>query len=270
MDAQHLLKGKRGLIMGVANDHSLAWGIAQEAAQQGAELAFTYQGDMLLKRVKPLAESVGSSFLIPCDVSSDEDIERAFSEIKKKWGKLDFVVHAIAFSDRKELQGPYYNTSRENFKVALDVSCYSFTAVCKEAQALMQEGGSLITLTYYGSEKVVPQYNVMGVAKAALESSVRYLAADLGERGIRVNSLSSGPVKTLAASAVGDFKKMLKWGQQHTPLRRNITLQDVGRSALYLLSDLSSGVTGENIHVDSGHHVIGMARLDAPLQNEAS
>lgn len=261
---QGLMQGKRGLIMGVANDHSIAWGIAQALAAAGAELAFSYQGDILLKRVTPLAASVNSNFLIPCDVSDDAQIDQAFQQVQDRWGDLDFVVHAIAFSDKNELRGKYYSTSRQNFKVALDISCYSFTAVCQRAQACMRKNGSLLTLTYYGSEKVVPHYNVMGVAKAALEASVRYLAEDLGERSIRVNALSAGPIKTLAASGVGDFSYLTKWHQYNAPLRRNTTLEDVGKSALYLLSDLSSGVTGENLHVDTGYHIIGMKNVHAP------
>ena len=261
---QSLMAGKRGLIMGVANDHSIAWGIAKSLADQGAELAFTYQGDILLKRVKPLAESIGSDIILPCDVSSDEDIDTLFTTLEEKWGKLDFVVHAIAFSDRKELKGKYYNTSRGNFNVALDISCYSFTAVCQRAHSMMNDGGSFLTLTYYGGEKVMPHYNVMGVAKAALEASVRYLAADLGEKNVRVNAISAGPVKTLAASGVGDFRYILNWNLHNTPLRRNTTLQDIGGTAVYLLSDLSSGVTGENVHVDSGYHVVGMKDVNAP------
>jgi enoyl-[acyl-carrier protein] reductase I len=259
-----LMAGKRGLIMGVANDHSIAWGIARTLAAHGAELAFTYQGDILLKRVKPLAESVGSDIVLPCDVSSDEEIDTLFTTLEEKWGKLDFVVHAIAFSDRNELKGRYYNTSRSNFNVALDISCYSFTAVCKRAHTLMKDGGSFLTLTYYGAEKVMPHYNVMGVAKAALEASVRYLAADLGDQNIRVNAISAGPVKTLAASGVGDFRYILNWNAHNAPLKRNITLDDVGGTALYLLSDLSAGVTGDNIHVDSGYHVVGMKDVNAP------
>lgn len=259
-----LMHGKRGLIMGVANDHSLAWGISQSLAAQGAELAFTYQGDALLKRVQPLAASIGSSFLIPCDVSDDEQLAQVFAQLKKEWGKLDFVVHAIAFSDKDELKGKYVQTSRKNFLNSLDISCYSLTAVCREAAPLMTDGGSIITLTYYGAEKVMPHYNVMGVAKAALEASVRYLAADLGEDNIRVNAISAGPVRTLAAAGIGDFRYILKWNENNAPLRRNITLQDVGGAGLYLLSDLSSGVTGEVHHVDAGYHVVGMKNVDAP------
>lgn len=259
-----IMDGKRGLIMGVANDRSLAWGIARSLNQHGAELAFTYQGEILEKRVRPLAESVGSSIVLPCDVSDEGSIEKTFKALQKKWGRLDFVVHAIAFSAKEELTGPYYNTTRGNFLNAMDISCYSFTSVCRHAHSLMTEGGSLITLTYYGAEKVMPHYNVMGVAKAALEASVRYLAVDLGKNNIRVNGLSAGPVKTLAASGIGDFNYILKWNQYNAPLKRNVTLDDVGNAGLYLLSPLSSGVTGEIHHVDAGYHVVGMKAVDAP------
>lgn len=259
-----LMKGKRGLIMGVANNHSLAWGATQALANQGAELAFSYQSETLEKRVRPLAESLGSDFLVECDVNSEESIEKTFQEIKTKWGSLDFVIHAIAYSDKEELKGKYVDTTRQNFLNTLDVSCFSFTSVCKYAAPLMTQGGSLITLTYYGAEKVMPHYNVMGVAKAALEASVRYLAVDLGGDGIRVNAISAGPVKTLAASGIGDFRYILKWNQYNAPLKRNTTLEDVGGAALYLTSDLSSGVTGEIHHVDSGYHVVGMKAIDAP------
>ncbi len=238
------LKGKRGLVMGVANDRSIAWGIAEAAAQSGAELAFTYQGDALLKRVKPLAERVGASLLLPCDVTDEESIDAAFSEIEKEWGQIDFVVHAIAFSDKNELDGLYLNTTRSNFLRTMDISVYSFTAVAQRAVPLMSEGGPLLTLTYYGAEQVMPHYNVMGVAKAALEASVKYLAADLGKDNIRVNAISAGPIKTLAASGIGDFRFILKWNELNAPLKRNVTIQDVGRSGLFLLSDLGSGVTG--------------------------
>lgn len=266
MDIQSsLMHKKRGLIMGVANDHSLAWGIAQKCAAHGATLAFTYQGEVLEKRVRPLAASVGSQDVFPCDVSSDAQIEALFQEIKSRWGALDFVVHAIAFADKEELKGKYVDTTRDNFLKSLDISCYSFTAITRHAVPLMQEtGGSLLTLTYHGAQRVMPHYNVMGVAKAALESSVRYLAADLGDQNIRVNAISAGPVKTLAASGIGDFRYILKWNQYNAPLRRNTTLNDVGGAALYLLSDLSSGVTGEIHHVDSGYHVVGMKCVDAP------
>jgi enoyl-[acyl-carrier protein] reductase I len=262
--AHQLMAGKKGLIMGVANDHSLAWGIAQSLAQHGAELAFTYQSDALAKRLMPLAKSLNSEFLLPCDVSSEKNIAQVFQEIEKKWGKIDFVVHAIGFSDKRELTGSYMNVSKENFLNTMDVSCYSFTAVCRYAQPLMNEGGSLLTLTYYGAEKVMPHYNVMGLAKAALEASVRYLAVDMGNKGVRVNAISAGPVKTLAASGIGDFRYILKWNQYNAPLKRNTTLEDVGGAGLYLLSNLSSGVTGEVHHVDSGYHVVGMKAVDAP------
>jgi enoyl-[acyl-carrier protein] reductase I len=259
-----IMKGKRGIVMGVANDRSIAWGIAAAAAKQGAQLAFTYQGEALEKRVRPLAESVGSDLIIPCDVSSDNAIDEAFNTLKKKWDTIDFIVHAIAYSDKEELKGEYLDTSRENFFKTMDISVYSFTAVARRAAAMMPNGGSMITLTYYGAEKVMPHYNVMGVAKAALESSVRYLAADLGGDKIRVNSLSAGPIKTLAASGIGDFRYILKWNQYNSPLRRNVTLEDVSGCAVYLLSDLSTGVTGETHHVDCGYHVVGMKAIDAP------
>ena len=259
-----IMNGKRGIIMGVANDRSIAWGIAAALAKQGAELAFTYQGDALEKRVRPLAESVGSNLIIPCDVSSDEAIDETFKILKGKWETIDFIVHAIAYSDKEELKGEYLDTTRENFFRTMDISVYSFTAVARRAAAMMPNGGSMITLTYYGAEKVMPHYNVMGVAKAALESSVRYLAADLGSDKIRVNSLSAGPIKTLAASGIGDFRYILKWNQYNSPLRRNVTLEDVGGCGVYLLSDLSTGVTGETHHVDCGYHVVGMKAIDAP------
>ncbi len=259
-----LLKGKRGLIMGVANDKSLAWGIAEAVSVQGADLAFTYQGDTLFKRVKPLAESIGSKIIVPCDVTDNASIDEVFSTISKQWGGLDFMVHAIAFSDKNELKGKYVDTSAENFTRTMLISCYSFTALAKKASELMKNGGSLLTLTYSGAERVMPHYNVMGVAKAALESSVRYLAMDLGNQNIRVNAISAGPVKTLAASGIGDFRYILKWNEYNAPLKRNITLTDVGGAATYLLSDLSSGTTGEVLHVDSGYHVVGMKAADAP------
>ena len=259
-----LMAGKRGLIMGVANDRSLAWGIARSAAEHGAELAFTYQGEALAKRVGPLAESLGSNVLLPCDVSDDVALDSVFSDIQNRWGGLDFVVHAIAFSDKEELKGRYVDTSAENFSQTMQISCYSFTAVCRRAASLMKNGGSLLTLSYYGAERVIPHYNVMGVAKAALEAGVRYIAADLGGEGIRVNAISAGPIKTLAASGVGDFRYILKWNELNSPLQRNVTIEDVGGAALYLLSDLSSGVTGEIHHVDAGYHVVGMKRPDAP------
>ena len=259
-----IMYGKRGIVMGVANDRSIAWGIADAIAKQGAEIAFTYQGEALQKRVAPLAESVGSDIVIPCDVSSDEAIDKTFNSLKEKWNSIDFLVHAIAYSDKEELKGEYVDTTRENFYKTMDISVYSFTAVAQRAAAMMPNGGSMITLTYYGAEKVMPHYNVMGVAKAALESSVRYLAADLGESKIRVNSLSAGPIKTLAASGIGDFRYILKWNQYNSPLRRNVTLDDVGGCGVYLLSDLSAGVTGETHHVDCGYHVVGMKAIDAP------
>ncbi len=259
-----IMQGKRGIVMGVANDRSIAWGIANAIAKQGAEIAFTYQGEALQKRVSPLAESVGSDIVIPCDVSSDDAIDETFNLLKEKWNSIDFLVHAIAYSDKEELKGEYIDTTRENFYKTMDVSVYSFTAVAQRAAAMMPNGGSMITLTYYGAEKVMPHYNVMGVAKAALESSVRYLAADLGDSKIRVNSLSAGPIKTLAASGIGDFRYILKWNQYNSPLRRNVTLDDVGGCGVYLLSDLSTGVTGETHHVDCGYHVVGMKAIDAP------
>ncbi len=257
-----LMSGKRGLIMGVANDRSIAWGIATTVAAHGAELAFTYQGDALAKRVKPLADSLGSTLVLPCDVTDEASIDATFAAIEKAWGKLDFVVHAIAFSDKNELDGRYLDTTRSNFLRTLDISCYSFTAVAKRAVPLMKAGGSLITLSYYGAERVMPHYNVMGVAKAALEASVRYLAADLGGQGIRVNAISAGPIKTLAASGIGDFRYILKWNEYNAPLKRNVTIHEVGGSALYLLSDLGSGVTGEVHHVDAGYHTVGMVAVE--------
>ncbi len=260
------LEGKRGLVMGVANNRSIAWGISKAAHEAGAELAFTYQGDALLKRVKPLAESVGSDIVLPCDVTDEDSIDNTFDIIEEKWGKIDFVVHAIAFSDKAELDGLYVDTSRDNFLKTMDISVFSFTAVAKRAAKLMKEGGSLVTLTYYGAERVMPHYNVMGVAKAALEASVRYLAADLGAQNIRVNAISAGPIKTLAASGIGDFRYILKWNELNSPLRRNVTIDDVGRSGLFLLSDLGSGVTGECLHVDSGYHTVGMCSVDSAAE----
>ena len=256
-----VLAGKRGLIMGVANDKSIAWGIAQSAAREGAELAFSYQGDVLEKRVRPLAEQVGAEMLT-CDVTDDESIDALFAALEKKWGKLDFVVHAIGFSNKDELKGEYLNTSRENFALTMDISVYSFTAVAQRAAPLMNEGGSLVTLTYQGAVKVVPNYNVMGVAKAALEASVLYLAADFGPKGVRVNGLSAGPVRTLAASGIGDFRTMLKWNELNAPLRRNVTIQDVGDACLYLISPWSNGVTGEIHYVDGGANINGMIAMD--------
>ena len=265
MDAvSNVMAGKRGLVMGVANERSIAWGIAKTAAEHGAELAFTYQGDALLKRLEPLARSVGSDTIMQCDVTEDKSIEDTFAFIRQKWGKLDFLVHAIAYSDKEELKGEYVNTTRDNFLRTLDISCYSFTTVAKHAADLMENGGSLLTLSYYGSERVMPHYNVMGVAKAALEASVRYLAVDLGGQGIRVNGLSAGPMKTLAASGIGDFRYILKWNQYNSPLKRNVTLDDVGGAAMYLLSDLASGVSGEIHHVDCGYNIVGMKAVDAP------
>ncbi len=264
-----LMAGKRGLVMGVANDRSIAWGIAQAARAQGAELAFTFQGEALEKRVRPLAESVGSKLVMPCDVSDEASIDAVFATIEKEWGKLDFVVHAIGFSDKNELRGRYADTSLPNFLTTMQISVYSFTSVARRASALMPDGGSMLTLTYYGAERVMPHYNVMGVAKAALEASVRYLAVDLGGQNIRVNALSAGPMKTLAASGIGDFRYILKWNEYNSPLKRNVTLEDVGGAGLYLLSNLSSGVSGETHHVDCGYHVVGMKAVDAPDINVA-
>lgn len=258
------MKGKRGLIMGVANDKSLAWGIARQLHAQSAEIAFTFQGEALEKRVRPLAGSLGSTLVLPCDVTDAASMDAVFAELARQWGKLDFLVHAIAYSDKNELKGKYVDTSLDNFLMTMNISCYSFTALARRASELMSEGGSMVTLTYYGAEKVVPHYNVMGVAKAALESSVQYLAADLGGHGIRVNAISAGPVKTLAASGIGDFRYILKWNELNAPLQRNTTIEDVGGAGLYLLSDLASGTTGEVLHVDSGYHVVGMKRPDAP------
>ena len=254
----NLMAGKRGLIMGVANDRSLAWGIAKTLAEHGAELAFTYQGDALEKRVRPLAESIGSQIMVPADVTDEASMDAAFDRLARAWGSMDFVVHAIAFSDKDQLKGRYADTTRENFLLSMDISCFSFTDVAKRASAMMPNGGSLVTLTYYGAEQVMPHYNVMGVAKAALEASVRYLSVDLGADNIRVNAISAGPARTLAASGIGDFRYILKWNEFNSPLQRNVTLEDVGGSALYLLSDLGAGVTGETHHVDCGYHVVGM------------
>lgn len=259
-----LMQGKRGLIMGVANNRSIAWGIAKACADQGAELAFTYQGDALKKRVIPLAESVGSDLVLPCDVTDEATIDAVFETLERQWGKLDFVVHAIAWADKSELNGRYVDTSADNFSQSLSISCYSFTAIAQRAEKMMKEGGSLLTLTYYGAEKVMPHYNVMGVAKAALEASVRYMAMDLGPQNIRVNAISAGPIKTLAASGIGDFRYILKWNEYNSPLRKTVTIDQVGNAGLYLLSDLGSGVTGEIHHVDSGYHVVGMKAEDAP------
>jgi len=260
---QDLMKGKRGLVMGVANDHSIAWGIAKALAAQGAELAFTYQGDALGKRVKPLAASVGSDFVEPCDVSDDASLDALFAKIAAEWGGLDFVVHAIGFADKEDLKGGYTKTTRAGFHLALDISAYSFTAVAQRAAPLMTNGGSMLTLSYLGAEKVVPHYNVMGVAKAALEASVRYLAADLGRENIRVNAISAGPIKTLAGSGIGDFRVILRWNELNAPLGRNVTIQDVGSAALFLLSDLGSGVTGQIQYVDGGYNNVGMVAVEA-------
>ena len=260
-----LMKGKRGLIMGVANNHSLAWGISKQLAAQGAELAFTYQGDALGKRVKPLAEQVGSDFVLPCDVEDIASVDAVFAEIEKKWGKLDFIVHAIGFSDKNELKGRYADvTTRENFSRTMVISAYSFTEMAQRAEKLMKDGGSILTLTYGGSTRTIPNYNVMGVAKAALEASVKYLAVDLGPKNIRVNAISAGPIKTLAASGIGDFRYILKWNEYNAPLRRTVTIEEVGDVGLYMLSDLSRSVTGEVHHADSGYHVVGMKAVDAP------
>ena len=259
-----LMSGKRGLIMGLANDKSIAWGIAKAVAAEGAELAFSYQGEQLLKRVGPLAKELGSDLVIPCDVTDDASVDALFAELEKVWGKLDFIVHAIGFSDKNELRGRYVDTSADNFTMTMNISVYSFTSIMQRAEKLMTDGGSAVTLTYYGAEQVMPHYNVMGVAKAALEASVMYLAEDLGKQNIRVNAISAGPIKTLAASGIGDFRYILKWNELNSPLRRNVNIDDVGKSALYLLSDLASGVTGENLHVDAGYHVVGMKAVDAP------
>lgn len=259
-----LMAGKRGLIMGLANDKSIAWGIAKACADAGAELALTYQGEAFKKRVTPLAEQLGVTQLADCDVTDDASVDAVFAQLEEAWGSLDFIVHAIGFSDKSELRGRYVDTSRGNFSMTMDISVYSFTSVVQRAEKLMKNGGSCLTLTYYGAEKVMPHYNVMGVAKAALEASVQYLAEDLGKDGIRVNAISAGPIKTLAASGIGDFRYILKWNELNSPLRRNVTIEDVGKSALYLLSDLGSGVTGENLHVDAGYHSVGMKAVDAP------
>ncbi|UTH49363.1 enoyl-ACP reductase FabI [Loktanella salsilacus] len=259
-----LMAGKRGLIMGLANDKSIAWGIAKSLSDAGAELAFSYQGDALKKRVDPLAASVGSNLVLPCDVGDEASIDALFESLKAEWGTMDFIVHAIGFSDKNELRGRYVDTSRQNFLTSMDISVYSFTAVVKRAAEMMTDGGSALTLTYYGAEKVMPHYNVMGVAKAALEASVRYMAEDLGKDGIRVNAISAGTIKTLAASGIGDFRLIMKWNEYNAPLRRTVTQEEVGKSALYLLSDLGSAVTGEVLHVDAGYHVVGMKAVDAP------
>ncbi len=257
-----IMKGKKGLVMGVANDRSIAWGIAKKIASEGAEVAFTYQGEALKKRVSPLAESVGSSIIIPCDVTDTASMQSTFKILKEKWQNIDFLVHGIGFSNKDELRGKYYNTTSENFNQTMHISCFSFTEACKLAEPIMNEGGSILTLTYYGSEQVMPHYNVMGVAKAALEASVRYLAVDMGEKNIRVNAISAGPIKTLAASGIGDFRFILKWNDLNAPLKRNVSQEDVGNSALYLLSDLGGAVTGEIQHVDCGYHTVGMVAVD--------
>ncbi len=257
-----IMKGKKGLVMGVANDRSIAWGIAKKIASEGAEVAFTYQGEALKKRVTPLAESLGSSIIIPCDVTDTTSMQATFKILKEKWQTIDFLVHGIGFSNKDELRGKYYNTTSENFNQTMHISCFSFTEACKLAEPIMNEGGSILTLTYYGSEQVMPHYNVMGVAKAALEASVRYLAVDMGEKNIRVNAISAGPIKTLAASGIGDFRFILKWNELNAPLKRNVSQEDVGNAALYLLSDLGGAVTGEIQHVDCGYHTVGMVAVD--------
>ena len=259
-----LMEGKRGLIMGLANDKSIAWGIAQALASQGAELAFSYQGEALKKRVVPLAEQLGVPRLFECDVSNMDSVDGMFAALQEQWGTIDFLVHAIGFSDKNELRGRYVDTSHANFLMTMDISVYSFTAVARRAAAMMPQGGSLLTLTYYGAEQVMPHYNVMGIAKAALEASVMYIAEDLGKDGIRCNAISAGPIKTLAASGIGDFRYIMKWNELNSPLRRNVTQEEVGKAALYLLSDLGSGTTGEVLHVDAGYHVVGMKAVDAP------
>jgi len=261
-----LMYGKRGLILGVANDHSIAWGIAKSLAGHQAELAFTYQGEGFAKRVRPLAQSLGSDIVLHCDVEDEKSVEIVFAALEKKWGQLDFLVHSIAYSDKDQLNGRYINTTHQNFMRTLKISCFSFTSIAKRAAPLMKMGGSLLTLTYSGSERVMPNYNVMGVAKAALEASVRYLAADLGPKDIRVNAISAGPIKTLAASGIGDFRYILKWNELNSPLRRNVTIDDVGRSGLFLLSDLGSGVTGEVLHVDAGYHTVGMCSVESAAE----
>lgn len=263
-DGGRLMAGKRGVVFGVANNRSIAWGITKAVTDQGAEVALTYQGEAIKKRVEPLAQEVGAKLVLPCDVTDEATVEGVFNSLAKEWGSIDFLVHAIAFSDKEELDGRYVDTTQENFVQTLLISCYSFTALAKRAEALMPNGGSLLTLTYYGAEKVMPHYNVMGVAKAALEASVRYLAADLGKGAIRVNAISAGPIKTLAASGIADFRYILKWNEVNSPLRRTVTIEDVGAGGLYLLSDLGRGVTGEILHIDAGYHVVGMKAEDAP------
>ncbi|HSB58883.1 MAG TPA: enoyl-ACP reductase FabI [Methyloceanibacter sp.] len=263
-EAAKLMAGKRGVVFGVANNRSIAWGITKACRDHGAEIALTYQGDAIKKRVEPLAAEIGSKLVLPCDVTDEESVEAVFKALSDAWGAIDFLVHAVAFSDKEELDGRYVDTSKDNFTQTLLVSCYSFTALAKQAEKLMPNGGSLLTLTYYGAEKVMPHYNVMGVAKAALEASVRYLAADLGKENIRVNAISAGPIKTLAASGIADFRYILKWNEYNSPLRRTVSIEDVGGGALYLLSDLGRGVTGEILHIDAGYHVVGMKNEDAP------
>jgi len=263
-DGGKLMAGKRGVVLGVANNRSIAWGITKAITDQGAEVALTYQGDALKKRVEPLAAEIGSKLVLPCDVTDKASVDAVFEALRKEWGTIDFLVHAVAFSDKEQLDGRYVDTTEENFVQTLLISCYSFTALAKRAEALMPNGGSLLTLTYYGAEKVMPHYNVMGVAKAALEASVHYLAADLGKNNIRVNAISAGPIKTLAASGIADFRYILKWNEYNSPLRRTVTIEDVGGGGLYLLSDLSNGVTGEVLHIDAGYHVVGMKNEDAP------
>jgi enoyl-[acyl-carrier protein] reductase I len=263
-DALPLMAGKKGLIMGIANERSLAWGIAKAVAAHGAELAVTYQGEVMEKRVRPLAEQLHASLIMPADVTDAGSLDALFATVAEEWRRLDFLVHAIAYADREELKGKYLDTSAANFQKSMMISCYSFTDLCRRAAPLMNEGGSLLTLTYLGAERVTPHYNVMGVAKAALEASVRYLAVDLGGAGVRVNAISAGPIRTLAASGIGDFRYILKWNEYNSPLKRNTTIEDVGGAALYLLSDLGAGTTGEILHVDSGYHVVGMKAVDAP------
>jgi len=264
MSGNELMAGKRGLIMGVANDRSIAWGIAKATADAGAQLAFTYQGEALKKRVEPLAHSTGADLVLPCDVTDTASMDAVFETLRHEWGKLDFVVHAIAFADKEQLKGRYVDTTLDNFLMSMHISCYSFTTIAQRAEKLMTDGGSLLTLTYYGAEKVLPHYNVMGVAKAALEASVRYLAEDLGKKAIRVNAVSAGPIKTLAASGIGDFRYILKWNEHNAPMRRTVSIHEVGQSALYLLSDMGRAVTGEVHHVDGGYHIVGMKAEDAP------
>jgi enoyl-[acyl-carrier protein] reductase I len=263
-DGGNLMAGKRGIILGVANNRSIAWGITKAVAQQGAKIALTYQGDSLKKRVEPLAAEAGSKLVLPCDVTDTASVDAVFEALDKEWGGIDFLVHAVAFSDKEELDGRYVDTTEDNFTKTMLVSCYSFTALARRAEKLMPNGGSLLTLTYYGAEKVMPHYNVMGIAKAGLETSVQYLAADLGKNNIRVNAISAGPIKTLAASGIADFRYILKWNEYNSPLRRTVTIEDVGGGGLYLLSDLSAGVTGEVLHIDAGYHVVGMKNEDAP------